>query len=95
MNITATSPSYWFRLSVQSQAATGFEKGAREILEDLGYRCSEWVGIDDSDFQLGAFHYGKQDTLALVLFIKNSSARRVCDFLIPVNESVPFYSHAI
>lgn len=91
----STSPSYWLLLSVQSQAKTGFEKGAREILEDLGYRCSEWVGIENSDSQLGAFHHGQQDTLALVLFIQNHRTHRVCDFFIPVIESVPFFSHAI
>ncbi len=91
----SASPSYWFRVNIQSQARAGFEKGARELLEELGYHCIEWMGVEDSYSQLGAFSYGEQNDLALVLFIQNHRACRICDFLIPVNESAPFFAHAI
>jgi hypothetical protein len=91
----STTPAYWFHFSVQSQAQTGFEKCAREILESLDYHCSEWMGVEDSDSQLGAFHYGTQESISLVLFIENHRSRRICDFLIPVTKSVPFFAHAI
>jgi hypothetical protein len=81
-------PEYWLNLSFKSQAKTGFESGAKAILEDLGYRCSEWVGVEDSESQLGAFCFGTQDKPALVLFFQNRGARRNCDFLIPAANSV-------
>jgi hypothetical protein len=89
------SPLYWFRFRIESHAATGLENGAKTILKDLGYFCSEWVGVEDSEAQLGAFRFGTQEAVALILFIRNLRARRICDILIPVNESVPILAHAI
>jgi len=83
------SPAYWLHLSVRGQSETGFECGAKKILEDLGYRCSEWIGVEDSDSQLGAFHLQTQDRPALVLFVQNRGARRNCDLLIPITQAVP------
>jgi hypothetical protein len=81
-------PEYWLNLSFESQAKTRFESGAKAILEDLGYRCSEWVRVEDSESQLGAFCFGTEDKPALILFVQNHRARRNCDFLIPVTNSV-------
>jgi hypothetical protein len=77
-------PCYWFHLSVESQATSGFEEGAKKIFKSFGYRCLEWVGVEGSTSQLGAFHYETRETPALVLFIQNHGARRNCDLLIPV-----------
>jgi hypothetical protein len=81
------SPHNWLRLSFESQAAIGLERGAKEILEDLGYNCSEWVGIEESESQLGAFRFGAKGSLALVLFVQNHGARRNCDLLFPITAS--------
>jgi hypothetical protein len=87
-------PEYWLRLRVESQAKTGFESGAQKILEGLGYKCSEWIGVEDSESQLGAFHFGTEDRTALILFAQNQGSRRICDFLIPVSDSVPLLAQA-
>jgi hypothetical protein len=89
------SPLCWVHFRVESHAATGLENGAKKILKGLGYFCSEWVGVEDSEAQLGAFRFGTQESVTLILFIRNRRARRICDILIPVNESVPFLAHAI
>jgi hypothetical protein len=81
-------PDYWLNLSFESQAKTGFGSGAKTILEALGYRCSEWIGVEDSESQLCAFCFAPQDKHALVLFFQNRGAHRKCDFLIPVANSV-------
>jgi hypothetical protein len=88
-------PRYWFHLSVESQAASGFEDGAKRIFKNFGYCCSEWVGVEGSESQLGAFHHEAQGTPALILFVQNHGARRNCDLLIPVKESVSCLAHAI
>jgi hypothetical protein len=89
------SPFDWFHLSIVSQAISGFERGVKEILANLGYHCPEWVGVEGSESQLGAFHFGDQTSPSMVLFIQNHGSRRSCDFLIPVVESVPYFAHAI
>jgi hypothetical protein len=89
------SPLSWVHFRVESHAATGLENDAKTILKGLGYFCSEWVGVEDSEAQLGAFRFGTQEAVALILFIRNLRARRICDILIPVNESVPILAHAI
>ncbi len=80
-------PEYWFRLSVGSQAETGYESGAKKILHELGYQCAEWIGMEESESQLGVFHFGMQNMPAVILFIQNHRAQRNCDFLIPVADS--------
>jgi hypothetical protein len=89
------SPQYWLHLIISSNSAKGFEDGAKDILKDLGYQCSEWIGMEGSESQLGIYFCGTRKAIALVVFIENRGARRSCDFLIPVNESVPFYAHAL
>jgi len=81
------SPRCWLRLSFESQAATGLESGAKEILGDLGYSCSEWVGVEESESQLGIYRFGAKDSPELVLFLQNHGARRNCDLLFPITES--------
>jgi hypothetical protein len=81
------SPEYWLNLSVECQANTGAESGAKKILEGLGYQCSEWIGVEDSESQLGAFHLEAIEKPALILFVQNRGAKRKCDFLIPVANS--------
>jgi hypothetical protein len=88
-------PRYWFHLSVESQATSGFEDGAKRIFKNFGYCCSEWVGVEGSESQLGAFNHEAQETPALVLFIQNHGARRNWDTLIPVLESASGLAHAI
>jgi hypothetical protein len=78
------SPSRWFRMSMECCANADFAAIAQNILKDLGYRCSEWVGIENSESQLGDFRYGTEDHPAIILFIQNRGTRRNCDFLIPV-----------
>lgn len=88
-------PNYWLHLSIEGQSTKGFENGARQVLENLGYRCPEWVGLEGSEAQLGAFHSGTQVTPALILYVQNHGSRRTCDFLIPVLESPACFAHAI
>jgi hypothetical protein len=89
------SPLKWFHLSVKSQSTSGFEQGVKEILEDLGYRCPEWIGVEGSESQLGAFHFGAKTSPSLILFVQNQGSQRSCDFLIPVVKSVSYFAHAI
>jgi hypothetical protein len=88
-------PRYWFHLGIESQAVSGFENGIRRILESSGYHCPEWIGVEGSTSQLGAFYLETQQTPALVLFIQSHGARNNCDILIPVMESASCLAHAV
>jgi hypothetical protein len=91
----AISPLYWLQLSIECQSASGLEAGAQRVLEGFGYRCPEWMGVEGSASQLGAFHVGTNETPALILYIQNRGARRNCDLLIPVIESDSCQDHAV
>jgi hypothetical protein len=91
----AISPLYWLQLSIECQSASGLEAGAQRALESLGYRCPEWMGVEGSKSQLGAFHLGTKETPALILCVQNRGARRNCDLLIPVIESDSCQDHAV
>ncbi len=94
-NFFSLHPHYWFRLCVEGHSTQGFEKGARQILENLGYHCSEWIGVEGSESQLGAFHCEAQVNPALILFVQSHGSRRTCDFLIPVLELPASFAPAI
>jgi len=83
----AISPPSWVQLSVECQSESDLKQGVQQALESLGYGCPEWIGVDGSASQLGAFHFEKQESPALILYLQNHGARRTCDFLIPVVES--------
>jgi hypothetical protein len=91
----AISPIYWFQLSIEFQSASGLEAGVQRVLESLGYHCPEWMGVEGSQSQLGAFHFGTQEAPALILCVQNRGARRNCDLLIPVIESDSCLDHAV
>jgi hypothetical protein len=76
-------PSSWLQLSIECQSLSGLETGAQRVLERLGCHCPEWVGVEGSESQLGAFYLGTQKTPALILYVQNRGARRNCDILIP------------
>jgi hypothetical protein len=81
------SPAHWFHLSAKGDLETGFEGSVREVLKDLGFRCSEWIGVEDSEARLGAFHDGTSKDPSLIVYVQDQGSRRQCDFLIPVTEA--------
>jgi hypothetical protein len=87
----AISPVHWLQLSAKGFIENGFENSVRGVLIALGYRCSEWIGVEDSEARLGAFHYGDSEDLALILYVQDQGFRRQCDFLIPVTESAVLF----
>jgi hypothetical protein len=80
----AISPEYWLYLGFRCRAKIGLENGATAILEGLGFHCSEWVGVEESDSHVGIFRSEARDSPGLILFVQNHGTRRSCDFLIPV-----------
>ncbi len=81
-------PTHWIQLRIEGQGSAGYEEGARKILEDLGYRCEEWVGVEDSGQQLAAFCLEMQREPKLVFWADNHKCSHKCDLLIPVTQRI-------
>jgi len=81
----ALSPQFWIHLRIESKDTVGFEDEATKALYDLGYRCGEWVGIENSDSQLGAFHFKMEPKPKIIAWFQNRKKSRKYEFLIPVN----------
>ncbi len=79
-------PSHWIELRFEAQGPAGFEEGARKIFEDLGYRCEEWVGVENSGQQLASFCLGTERGPKLVFWVNNQRSIRKCDLLIPITK---------
>jgi len=82
----AISPLNWIQFSIVSQGSIGFEEGARQILRDLGYRCDEWIGAEDSQVQLGAYCLVTAPEARLILCVQNRKGRNKCEILIPITQ---------
>jgi hypothetical protein len=91
----AIFPIFWFQLSIECRSASGLEVGVKRVLEGLGYHCPEWMGVEGSESQLGAFHLGTKETPVLILYVRNRGARRNCDLLIPAIETDSCRDHAV
>jgi hypothetical protein len=77
-------PSHWIQLRIARQGPSGFEGDARQILEDLGYCCEEWIGVKGSWPQMGAFSFGTKHLLKLVFWTQWHNNVQQCELLIPV-----------
>jgi hypothetical protein len=82
------SATPWIQVRIELEPAE-FDAGARQILEDHGYRCEEWIGVEDSIQRLGAFSFGTDKKHPLVLWAENYGRRSKCDLLIPIAGSLP------
>jgi hypothetical protein len=81
------SATLWIQLRIELEPAE-FDAGARQILEDHGYRCEEWIGVEDSIQQLGAFCFATEKKPQLVFWAENCGRRSKCDLLIPIAGSL-------
>jgi hypothetical protein len=46
--LVGLNPSYWLQLRISGRGLKMFEKLAQELCYDVGYRCEEWITIEDS-----------------------------------------------
>jgi len=77
-------PSHWIQLKITQRCPLGLETGAREALEDSGFRCDEWIGAKESWPQLGVFSYGTKHLLKLACYLQRRRITQTCELLIPV-----------
>jgi hypothetical protein len=80
------SPLRWIRCSIFFQSSLRFDASAKAIMKEIGYRCSEWIGNEKSDSQLGSFSRNLAGRPELILYLMHRNNDIQCDILIPVIE---------
>jgi hypothetical protein len=82
-------PSHWVQLRVSGRGLKIMESVVDELFAEVGYRCEEWVGVEDSNTQLGIFGATDNPELKMVFCLELSRQILKCDLLIPVCERFP------
>ena len=82
-------PSYWMQLRVAGRGLKVMENLIEELFAEVGYRCEEWVGVQDSQARLGIFGNKNRPDLKMVFCVELSRTILKCDLLLPVFENVP------
>jgi hypothetical protein len=86
-------PSSWVQLRVAGRGLKVMEHLIEELFAEVGYRCEEWVGVQDSAARLGIFGYKNKPELKMVFCVEFSRNILKCDLLLPV--FVPLSSLAV
>lgn len=82
-------PSHWVQLRVSGRGLKIMESIIDELFAEVGYRCEEWVGVEDSSTRLGIFGEVDNAELKMVFCLELSRQILKCDLLIPVCEGFP------
>ena len=61
-----------------------------ELFAEVGYRCEEWVGVQDSQARLGIFGNKNRPDLKMVFCVELSRNILKCDLLLPVSISLSY-----
>jgi hypothetical protein len=82
-------PSYWVQLRISGRGLKIAEKLIEDLFDEVGYRCEEWVGVEDSRARLGIFGTIDAPNLKIVICLESARQRLKCDLLLPVNDKRP------
>jgi hypothetical protein len=81
-------PSCWMQLRVAGRGLKVMENLIEELFADVGFRCEEWVGVQDSQARLGIFGNKNRPDLKMVFCVELSRNILKCDLLLPVAASL-------
>ena len=82
-------PSYWIQMRVSGRGLRIMECMVEDLFADLGYRCEEWVGVENSGARLGIFGAVDKPESKMVFGLELSRDILKCDLLLPICETVP------
>jgi len=80
-------PSYWVQLRVSGRGLKVMERMIEDLFFDLGYRCEEWIGVEQSTARLGIFGTAHKPDSKMVFYLDSSRHVFKCDLLLPIYES--------
>ena len=81
-------PLCWMQLRVAGRGLKIREDSIEELFADVGYRCEEWVGVQDSQARLGIFASDKKPGVKMVFCLELSRNILKSDLLLPIFEAV-------
>ena len=79
-------PSYWVQLRVSGRGLRILEPVVEELFADLGYRCEEWLGVENSKARLGIFGAIQSAAHKMVFCLECAHHHLKCDLLLPISE---------
>ena len=82
-------PSYWIQLRLSGRGLKIAERLIEDLFDEVGYRCEEWVGVEDSSARLGIFGAIDAPKLKMVICLESTRQRLKCDLLLPVEDGRP------
>jgi len=88
-------PSCWVQLRVSGRGLKIMEHLIEELFAEVGYRCEEWVGVEDSAARLGIFGSNARPELKTVFCLEFSRNILKCDLLLPISETGPLTCLAV
>jgi hypothetical protein len=77
-------PSYWVQLRVSGRGLRILEPVVEELFADLGYRCEEWLGVENSKARLGIFGAVQSSAHKMVFCLEWAHHHLKCDLLLPI-----------
>jgi hypothetical protein len=83
------NPSHWVQLRISGRGLKHTERMIEDLLSGLGYRCEEWVGVDDSAVRLGIFGTQFKNAAKIVFCLNSIRDTLKCDLLLPAFEPAP------
>jgi hypothetical protein len=81
------NPTYWVQLRISGRGLKMFEKLAQELCYDVGYRCEEWITVEDSAVRFAMFAAFDRPHVKIILCLESRKTVQRCDLLFPVVES--------
>jgi len=82
-------PCYWIQMRVSGRGLKVMEPLVEDLFTDLGYRCEEWVGVENSGARLGIFGAADKAESKMVFCLETSREILKCDLLLPIYETFP------
>jgi hypothetical protein len=82
-------PSYWVQLRISGRGLRRSERIIEDLFSGLGYRCEEWVGVENSEVRLGIFGTTFKKTAKMVVCLNLVRDSLKCDLLLPVFDYAP------
>jgi hypothetical protein len=81
-------PSYWVQLRVAGRGLRIIEPSVEELFAELGYRCEEWLGVENSKARLGIFGAVESRGDKMVFCLEWSHTILKADLLLPIIDDV-------
>jgi hypothetical protein len=76
-------------MRVSGRGLKVMEPLVEDLFIDLGYRCEEWVGVENSGARLGIFGAIDKAESKIVFCLETSREILKCDLLLPIYETFP------